>query len=823
MRQLLFPLIFLLITFSLSSAEPLTPEEWLRLGPFSLKGSEQTLKTPTQGAEFSFFSLRGSVPAEEKPVNGIGSPLWHKSPPRFTGAEEPQAAYLALYLEADRWVCTEMKLEGELSTTVYLDGQRLSSPYKFSLPTGKHSLIIEAFIPAGKGKEYPLKPLFSTKPAEGLRFSLDPKGPVGFAQVLNLVRVNGLELSPDGRMAALFLSQNLDGKNSRHWMEILSTDDGRILFNTSEIHDITWFPDSRRFLYTSTEKDLTSLIVHDLGDNSRREILTDVADFGSFQLSEDGSLLVYSVMEKKEPKGKGYKQIQDVEDRAQFPRFRSSFIALNISTGLRTPLTSSQEEFDMALPSPKGDKILLLKTPYVYDRRPYTNKEVFLLNLADMRREHLFSQPFLSSLSWSPDGKSLLVIAGPSSFDNIGNPLPKERIPNDYDQQLFLYSLSEKKAKALTKDFNPSVGSAFWSPRLGDLFLSVTDQDQSKLYRYSFQKALFQKLNTIDDSLEAFSPSRNDRAVYTSSGINRPERVFVLDLKRGVSRLLKDYNQEFFQNTLFGSSEDFVFQAESGRTVDGYLVFPPHFDASKKYPLIVNYYGGTTPVSKVYGGRYPKEWYAANGYVVYVVQPSGTVGYGKEFSSTHVNDWGEVTGAEILEGVEKLLKSKPYIDPKRIGAIGASYGGFMTLSLGTRSDRFAALISHAGISTLSSYWGVGDWGYTYSAVATADSFPWNRPDIYVQKSPLFNAQKITTPLLLLHGDKDNNVPPGESYQMFTALKLLGKEVALVTFDGQQHWILEYDKRVQWMKTIMAWFDRFLKDQPEAWQELYPQK
>ena len=477
----------------------------------------------------------------------------------------------------------------------------------------------------------------------------------------------------------------------------------------------------------------------------------------------------------------------------------------------------------MALPSPKGDKILLLKTPYVYDRRPYTNKEVFLLNLADMKREHLFSQPFLSSLSWSPDGKSLLVIAGPSSFDNIGNPLPKERIPNDYDQQLFLYSLSEKKAKALTKDFNPSVGSAFWSPRLGDLFLSVTDQDQSKLYRYSFQKALFQKVNTIDDSLEAFSPSRNDRAVYTSSGINRPERVFVLDLKRGVSRLLKDYNQEFFQNTLFGSSEDFVFQAESGRTVDGYLVFPPHFDASKKYPLIVNYYGGTTPVSKVYGGRYPKEWYAANGYVVYVVQPSGTVGYGKEFSSTHVNDWGEVTGAEILEGVEKLLKAKPYVDPKRIGAIGASYGGFMTLSLGTRSDRFAALISHAGISTLSSYWGVGDWGYTYSAVATADSFPWNRPDIYVQKSPLFNAQKITTPLLLLHGDKDNNVPPGESYQMFTALKLLGKEVALVTFDGQQHWILEYDKRVQWMKTIMAWFDRFLKDQPEAWQELYPQK
>ena len=229
-----------------------------------------------------------------------------------------------------------------------------------------------------------------------------------------------------------------------------------------------------------------------------------------------------------------------------------------------------------------------------------------------------------------------------------------------------------------------------------------------------------------------------------------------------MSRLLKDYNQEFFQNTLFGSSEDFVFQAESGRTVDGYLVFPPHFDASKKYPLIVNYYGGTTPVSKVYGGRYPKEWYAANGYVVYVVQPSGTVGYGKEFSSTHVNDWGEVTGAEILEGVEKLLKSKPYIDPKRIGAIGASYGGFMTLSLGTRSDRFAALISHAGISALSSYWGVGDWGYTYSAVATyTDSFPWNRPDIYVQKSPLQRPEDHHPPPSPPRGQRQQRPSRGE--------------------------------------------------------------
>jgi dipeptidyl aminopeptidase/acylaminoacyl peptidase len=196
------------------------------------------------------------------------------------------------------------------------------------------------------------------------------------------------------------------------------------------------------------------------------------------------------------------------------------------------------------------------------------------------------------------------------------------------------------------------------------------------------------------------------------------------------------------------------------------------------------------------------------------------VGFGQEFSAYHVNDWGMITSKEIITGVKKMLAAHPFIDPKRVGAIGASYGGFMTMLLGTKTDIFSALISHAGISALSSYWGVGDWGYSYSAVATANSFPWNRKDIYVGHSPLFMAERYTTPLLLLHGDIDNNVPPGESYQMYAALKLLGKEVALVTFNDQQHWILSHDQRVQWMKTIIAWYDRYLKGQPEYWEHLY---
>ncbi|MGP8330662.1 MAG: alpha/beta hydrolase family protein, partial [Methanosarcinaceae archaeon] len=109
----------------------------------------------------------------------------------------------------------------------------------------------------------------------------------------------------------------------------------------------------------------------------------------------------------------------------------------------------------------------------------------------------------------------------------------------------------------------------------------------------------------------------------------------------------------------------------------------------------------------------------------------------------------------------------------------------------------------------------------YSAVATANSFPWNRRDIYVDQSPLFSADKIVTPLLLTHGAGDTNVPPGESEQMYIALKLLGKDVEYLKIDDQNHWVLDYKKRIRWTKSIIAWFDKWLKEQPEFWNDLYP--
>ena len=138
----------------------------------------------------------------------------------------------------------------------------------------------------------------------------------------------------------------------------------------------------------------------------------------------------------------------------------------------------------------------------------------------------------------------------------------------------------------------------------------------------------------------------------------------------------------------------------------------------------------------------------------------------------------------------------------------------------TKSDIFAAAISHAGISDHTSYWGEGFWGYSYSEVSMAGNYPWTNKELFVNRSPLYNADRIHTPLLFLHGDKDTNVPVGESVQMFNALKLLGRETALVLVKDQNHHITDYQKRIKWQDTIFAWFAKYLQDDDEWWNSLY---
>jgi dipeptidyl aminopeptidase/acylaminoacyl peptidase len=495
-----------------------------------------------------------------------------------------------------------------------------------------------------------------------------------------------------------------------------------------------------------------------------------------------------------------------------------------VPDGTRQRLTAGELTTNLNSISPDGKTLLFSRSLIDYSERPFSKTELYSLDLETLKAQLLWKGKWFNSAQWAPDGKKLLVLGGPEVFGKMGVNVSKGVIPNAYDVQAYLFDPVTKNAESLTRDFNPTINQAFWSKTEDCIYFITTDRSYVRLYRYNLEKKEFSLIASAVEVIHRFDMAKNKPlAVYTGSSAVVPPRAYVLDLQNKKVRLFKDSGEEDFAEVQFGKVERWTFKNKKGERIEGRIYYPPNFNPSRKYPCIVYYYGGTSPVTRDFGGRYPKNLYAAQGYVVYVLQPSGAVGFGQKFSALHVNDWGIIVADEIILGVKKFLKAHPFVDPNRVGCMGASYGGFMTMLLQTRTNMFAAAVAHAGISSISSYWGEGYWGYVYSSIATANSYPWNRKDIYVNQSALFNADKITTPLLLLHGSVDTNVPPGESTQLFAALKLLGKEVEYIQILDQNHHIMTYNKRIIWTKTIMAWFDRWLKRQPEWWVDLYPIK
>lgn len=754
----------------------------------------------------------------------------------------PQVNYLATFLDASRWTPLKLNVKSPQLFRIFLDGVAIASSTEkddpapqigsvskeIKLETGKHLLVIKTLYRPEDESGWTVQSSLQipeTFGVEAVSAGISPEHHMNIRHLLDEPRVSGVSVSPNGELAMLTIHRaGPDAESSEQWIEIRSVKNGELVETYRggmKISDVKWSPAGRRLAFTSSKKEKTSLWIVDLEERTTRPLLEKVENFSGYTWSPDGTFMVYSVTDTAEESERLVKRLQGLRDRRPWWRDRSFLYQVNVPQGTRRRLTAGKLTTHLMGISPDGEKILFTRDIEDYSERPYGKTELYLLDLHNLQAQRLWTGKWFSSARWSPDGKQLLLVGGPSMFGELGQNVPPEKIPNEYDEQAYLMEISSGKVTTLTRTFEPAIREAFWHED-DVIYFSTTDHSYRRLYRFDLKNRQFSLLPTGLDVLNEVAIARDKPvAVYTGSDAATPRKAFSMDLQKKQFQLLSFPAADDFQNVEFGKVEPWQFTNERGVPIEGRIYYPPDFDSDRTYPCIVYYYGGTNPVGRDFGGRYPKNLWAAQGYVVYVLQPSGAVGFGQAFSALHVNDWGKIVSDEIILGVQKFLDAHPFVDKKRVAGIGASYGGFMTMLLVTKTDLFAAAVAHAGISSISSYWGEGYWGFQYSGVATANSFPWNRPDIYVEQSPLFSADKISTPLLLLHGANDTNVPPGESIQLYTALKLLGKEVELVQVDGSNHLIMEYEKRKIWTKTIMAWFDRWLKDQPQWWDELYP--
>lgn len=639
-----------------------------------------------------------------------------------------------------------------------------------------------------------------------------------------------VSISPNGKFIVVRKTW-VDRKGNNHSMsELRNSQTNRVMATFEE--NVKWMPSSNKLYFTQKASD-SSIAGEEKQDGTlqlitinpltmEREVLASHLPEGWFQFTPDEKTLIYTLYTEGRKKDAQVYDVKEPDDRQPGWRSRSYLAKFDLVSGVLQPLTFGYHNVYLSDISADSRYLLIGKSEERLTKRPTTLNSYYRLNLNDMSVETLIEKgEFLNSAQFSPDGKSILVTGSPEAFNGIGKNVEEGQTPSMIDTQLYLMTLSDKKVRPLTRDFNPNVQSTEWSKVDGNIYFTAEDKDCVHLFQLNPKSGKFTLLKTPEEYIKSFSlASSAAEMAFSGQSASNADRLYKMNTKALKSQLVDDLSARELKDVELGECKAWNFVNSRGDTLCCRYYLPPHFDAAKKYPMIVNYYGGCSPTSRMFQSRYPHHVYAAMGYVVLVVNPSGATGFGQKFSARHVDTAGEGVAEDIISSTQAFCDEHAFVNRKKIGCIGASYGGFMTQYLQTKTDLFAAAISHAGISDHTSYWGEGYWGYSYSEVSMANEYPWTNKHLFVDQSPLYNADKIHTPLLFVHGTADNNVPVGESIQLYTALKLLGRPTAMVLVEGQDHHIIDYEKRLKWQNTIFAWFAKWLQDDASWWTEMY---
>ena len=780
------------------------------VGPYAVSMPHATDTVNVKGEKFDENTLLDAV-SLTSPVSSIFDGILLPSQ-----SDKKSVGVLSFYLNNTEYLKAQIEVKGPKNYKVFVDGKEHVG--ELALAPEHHTIAIKYLAEAGCGDT--LSVVMDAK--QSLMVTTDPKHPYMVHDLTDGLRVRGISLSSDGSLAQVNF-QNTQRDGSSQWSyELRDTKTGRVVSQLGKSYG--WMPRTVALVEETWEDGQRMLTRIDPLTWQRTRLATHLPK-GGYTISPTEDFIIVSVQEEGPTEDADVFEVVEMDDRQPGWRNRNYLCRYDVATGLCQRLTFGNKGEMLCDISQDGRKLLIATSHSRLTKRPTTVTDYLLMDMQTMKTDTLFiDAEFVGGASFSPDGRQVLFTGTPEAFQRVGCQLPPDVTPSMIETELFLYDIATRKITPLTKDFDPSVSNVEWSAADGMIYFSAEDRDYVNLFRLNPQTGKIDKLPVRGDYTYRFDLAAHAPVLgYLSYKTLEPASAYVLPLQKKGKEVCFFDGKTVIGDALLGTCQDWNYTNSKGDTVYGRLYLPHDFDATKKYPMIVYYYGGCSPTSRYFESPYAPQYWNSLGYVAYIVEPSGATGFGQEWASRHVNTAGQGPAEDIIEGVKKLCDTHPYINRKKIGCMGASYGGFMTQYLQTKTDIFAAAVSHAGIANHTSYWGEGYWGYNYSEVSMANSYPWSHRQLYVDQSPLFNADKIHTPLLLLHGTDDTNVPIVESLQMFTALKLLGRDVALVEVKGENHHILDYKKKEKWLATQMAWFQKWLKDDPTWWDVLYPKK
>jgi dipeptidyl aminopeptidase/acylaminoacyl peptidase len=447
-----------------------------------------------------------------------------------------------------------------------------------------------------------------------------------------------------------------------------------------------------------------------------------------------------------------------------------------------------------------------------------TNNEIFVVPMAGGTPKKISTSPGADSTPlYSPDGKYIAW----RSQARAGFEADKWR--------LFVQDRQSGKTRDLTEKFDRSIGSFTWDQNSITIYITAEDHGNSPFGIQSVKSdsppRLFEDRQLHVDDLIAGPAqketigdlSRDVKKVYfTQMSISAPNEIAFIDFGVEHSSLepqrITHMNDALLSKIDMQPLESFTFKGANEEKVQGFMVKPPGFDPNRKYPMKFLIHGGPQGAwGNEWSYRWNPELFAANGYVVVMINFHGSTGYGQKFTDSISGNWGGKPYVDLMKGLDYVEKSYAFIDKNRVAALGASYGGYMANWILGHTDRFKCIVSHDGVFNTESAYGTTEelWFPEWEFKGP----PWKQRELYRKFSPHLFADKFKTPTLVIHGQNDYRLDVSEGFQLFTTLQRLKVPSKMLYFPDEGHWVLKPQNSRLWYKMVNDWVDQWCGSGP----------
>ncbi|MEN3038828.1 MAG: S9 family peptidase [Candidatus Kryptonium sp.] len=625
--------------------------------------------------------------------------------------------------------------------------------------------------------------------------------------MLSINVASQIEVSADGKNVVFVLSKaDFEESVYRTDLYLVSTDGGEVkqlTFSREDERSPKFSPDGKFIAFISNRKvdpdakEVKNQIWLLPVDGGEAFKLTNAPEgVISFQWMPDGKSILYLTQEtlpkpEKEKKERDKKLKFDpiVVDKE---KYRKEFYIIDVKTKKEKRIFTGDYGIDQFDVSPDG-KFVVYNTNYTGDIDDSKKFDLWILEIETGKARQLTRRPGGERQpKWSPDGKYIAFVA---DID------PKFTYSQE---ELFIVDPQTGEIKILTENFDIGVISYEFSKSEPDMIYART---ANGVYTHVHKVSLDGKVKEFFGGERVFSDiTVSDKSiVFLIEGKTSAPDVYVF--KNGELKKLTNLNPQLEEFT-FGEQSVIRWKSFDGWVIEGILVKPVNFEPGKRYPMLVAVHGG--PYSRIQDmlrQYYNLQVWANEGYLVFAPNFRGSSGYSNKFGISNFKDLGGGDFKDIMTGIDYIVKELKIADENKIGIFGGSYGGYMTNWAITQTDRFKAAISMFGIFNL-----ITDYSNSYLPSWEPDylgDYYWNNLKIYLERSPFYYVKNIKTPVLIMHGDEDQNTFISNSKEMYQALKHLGKTVEFVRYPREEHGFREPNHRIDEFYRCLEWFNKYL--------------